>query len=137
MSEKEIKMSKYINDYGMAITVKAKEDDFLFIDGIDRKQYIYLLSIKFSELFSDKTRLLVAGLNSNSAVFVFDGGKEDMLRYTIRKVHISYSSYRRNRKKPVHFGPSRVETLENVVELNKKINNVRTKSDFVCTNFAD
>ena len=36
MSEKEIKMSKYINDYGMAITVKAKEDDFLFIDGIGR-----------------------------------------------------------------------------------------------------
>ena len=130
-------MSKYINDYGMAITVKAKENDFLFIDGIDRKQYMYLLSIKFSELFSGKTRLLVAGLNSNSAVFVFDGGKEDTLRATIRKVHISCPSYRRNRKKPVHFAPSRVETLENVKEINNKINNVRTICDFVCTNFAD
>ena len=127
---------KYINDYGMLVTVKSENDVFLFLDGIDRDRYISVLIKNTNDFFEDVPRPLIAGLNSNNAMIVFDGGCEENLRYIIRKVHISYSAYRRNKRCPVRFKSSTFEVIEGNSALQQVVNNIKEHSDYICTKFG-
>ena len=127
---------KYINDYGMLVTVTSENDVFLFIDGIDRDRYISELIKNTNSIPENDTCILIAGLNSNSATIVFDGGCEEKLRYVMRRVHLSYSAYRRNKKCPVRFNSSDFQLIDGSSALRDIVKNIKEKSDFICTKFG-
>ena len=79
---------------------------------------------------------MIAGLNSNSAKIVFDGGSEEILRYVIRGVHLSSSAYRRNKKCPVRFNSSSFQVVEGSSALREIAKSVKEKSDYICTKFV-
>ena len=90
------------------------------------------MEIKFEEAIIP----LVAGMNTNSVVIVFDGGNEENLRNIIRKVHLSYSAYRRNKKCPVHFKSSSFVIVDGVSALQKAVKAVKEQFDYTCTKFG-
>ena len=127
---------KYINEFGVIVTVKSEKDAFLFLDGIDRDRYISELIKNTDEKAENAVRPLIAGLNSNSVIIVFDGGSEEKLRYIIRKVHLSYSAYRRNKKCPVRFKSSSFVLVDDALKLQKAVKTVKEESDYICTKFG-
>lgn len=129
-------MLRCINDYGMLVIVKAKKDSFLFLDGIDQDRYISSLLKMTKKYGKENINPLFGGINNETAFLIFDGGNEDSLRDIVRKVHISYAAYRKNKKCPVRFCKSSFELLDGNDAICSAIKVLKETQGIICLKFS-
>lgn len=128
-------MLRCINDYGMLVTVKAKKNSFLFFDGIDQDRYISSLLKMTKKYGKENINPLFGGINNETAFLIFDGGNEDILRDIMRKVHISYAAYRKNKKFPVRFCKSSFELLDGNAAICSAVKELKEMPEIICLKF--
>ncbi len=126
-------MKNDLVDYGMEIVISSNNITTLFVDRLDMERYILSLAKMVNKESNSDIKLLIAGFGQNILVIVFKGGNEEKLKKIIQKTHISYSSYRRNKKSPVSFDKTKFNLLEGKRAISIAVKNVKNESEYICT----